>query len=47
VTNIDGRIVFIRYDASGNPAGMFVVKTNDGQLRQILPASADLNMGVQ
>jgi Tol biopolymer transport system component len=44
----DGRrIVFIRYDANGNPAGLFVVKTNDGQLRQILPASAALNMGVQ
>jgi Tol biopolymer transport system component len=41
------RIVFIRYDADGHPAGMFVVKTNDGQLRQILPASVDLNMGVQ
>jgi Tol biopolymer transport system component len=41
------RIVFIRYDANGNPAGMFVVKINGGQLRQILPASADLNMGVQ
>ena len=33
----------IRYDANGNPAGMFVGKTTDGQLRQILPASADLN----
>jgi hypothetical protein len=31
------RIVFIRYDPNGTPAGMFVVKTNDGQLRQILP----------
>jgi len=41
------RIVFIRYDADGNPAGAFVVKTNDGQLRQILPASAELNGGVQ
>jgi len=41
------RIVFIRYDANGNPAGMFVVNTNGGQLRQILPTSADLNMGVQ
>jgi Tol biopolymer transport system component len=41
------RIVFIRYDSNGNPAGMFVVKTNGSQLRQILPASADLNMGVQ
>src|SRR6516165_8118614 len=41
------RIVFIRYDANGNPAGLFVVKTNDGQLRQILPASVRLNMGVQ
>ena len=26
---------------------MFVVNTNGGQLRQILPTSADLNMGVQ
>ena len=33
------RIVFTRYDADGNNAGMFVVKINDGQLRQILPAS--------
>jgi Tol biopolymer transport system component len=41
------RIVFIRYDANGNPAGMFVVKANGGQLRQLLPASADLNMGAQ
>jgi WD40 repeat protein len=41
------RIVFTRYDANGNPAGLFVVKINGGQLRQILPASVDLNMGVQ
>lgn len=41
------RIVFIRYDPDGNPAGSFVVKTNGGQPRQILPASVDLNMGVQ
>jgi Tol biopolymer transport system component len=41
------RIVFIRYDANGNSAGMFVVKTNDGQLRQILPASVIINQGVQ
>jgi hypothetical protein len=39
------RIVFIRYDPDGNPAGMFVVKTNGSQLRQILPASADLTWG--
>ena len=44
----DGKkIVFIRYDANGNPAGLFVVKINGGQLRQLLPASVDLNMGVQ
>jgi Tol biopolymer transport system component len=44
----DGKkIVFIRYDANGNPAGLFVVKINNGQLRQLLPASVDLNMGVQ
>lgn len=41
------RIVFVRYDADGNPSGMFVVKTNDGQLRQILPTNVNLNMGVQ
>ena len=41
------RIVFIRYDANGHPAGLFVGKTTDGQLRQLLPASVDLNMGVQ
>jgi Tol biopolymer transport system component len=39
------RIVFIRFDANSNSAGMFVVKTNDGQLRQILPASMILNIG--
>jgi TolB protein len=41
------RIVFIRYDANGNSAGMFVVKTNDRQVRQILPASVIINGGVQ
>jgi len=41
-----GRIVFIRTEADGNTsAGMFVVKTNDGQLRQILPTSMRLNIG--
>jgi Tol biopolymer transport system component len=40
-------IVFTRYDANFNPAGLFVVSTNDGRLRQILPASVDLNQGVQ
>jgi Tol biopolymer transport system component len=39
------RIVFLRFDANMNSAGMFVVKTNDGQLRQILPASMILNIG--
>ena len=32
-----GRIVFLRSDANMHSAGMFVVKTTDGQLRQILP----------
>jgi Tol biopolymer transport system component len=41
------RIVFIRYDANGESAGMFVVKTNDGQVRQILPASVITDGGVQ
>jgi Tol biopolymer transport system component len=41
------RIVFIRYDANGNSAGMFVVKTNDRQVRQILPTSVIINGGVQ
>jgi len=42
----DGRrIVFLRFDANMNSAGLFVVKTNDGQLRQILPASMILNIG--
>jgi Tol biopolymer transport system component len=41
------RIVFIRYDANGTSAGLFVVKTNNDQVRQILPASVRLNMGVQ
>jgi Tol biopolymer transport system component len=41
------RIVFIRYDANGNSAGMFVVKTNNGQVRQILPASVIIDQGVQ
>jgi Tol biopolymer transport system component len=42
----DGRrIVFLRGDANMNSAGLFVVKTNDGQLRQILPASMILNIG--
>jgi Tol biopolymer transport system component len=42
----DGRrIVFLRFGANMNSAGMFVVKTNDGQLRQILPASMILNIG--
>jgi Tol biopolymer transport system component len=40
-------IVFTRYDAFGSPAGLFVVNANDGRVRQILPASVDLNMGVQ
>jgi Tol biopolymer transport system component len=40
-----GRIVFLRSDANMNSAGMFVVKTNDGQLRQILPTSMILNIG--
>jgi hypothetical protein len=38
-------IVFLRFDANMNSAGLFVVKTNDGQLRQILPASMILNIG--
>jgi Tol biopolymer transport system component len=38
-------IVFIRDDASGNPAGMFVVNLSDGQLRQIVRASVRLNLG--
>jgi Tol biopolymer transport system component len=43
----DGRrIVFLRSDANMNSAGVFVVKTNDGQLRQILPASMIINIGV-
>jgi len=43
----DGRrIVFLRSDANGNSAGVFVVKTNDDQLRQILPASMIINIGV-
>ena len=42
----DGRrIVFLRFDANMNSAGLFVVKTNDGPLRQILPASMILNIG--
>ena len=41
------RIVFIRYDANLNSAGMFVVKTKGGQLRQILPASVIISPGVQ
>ena len=40
------RIVFLRSDANQNSAGVFVVKTNDGQLRQILPASMIINIGV-
>ena len=39
------RIMFIRFDANGNSAGMFVVAPNNGQLRQILPASMILNIG--
>ena len=42
----DGRrIVFLRFDANMNSAGLFVVKANHGQLRQILPASMILNIG--
>jgi Tol biopolymer transport system component len=41
------RIVFLRSDANGNPAGIFVVKTNDGQVRQIVPEGKSLiNVGV-
>jgi Tol biopolymer transport system component len=39
--------VFTRYDANGNSAGLFVVNTNNGHLRQILPASVQLSQGVQ
>jgi Tol biopolymer transport system component len=39
------RIVFVRFDADGNSAGMFVVKTSGGKLRQIVPASTILNIG--
>jgi Tol biopolymer transport system component len=39
------RIVFNRYDASGNPAGLFVVNINGGQLRQLLPAGTYTNLG--
>jgi Tol biopolymer transport system component len=38
------RIVFIRFDANMNSAGMFVLKST-GQLRQILPAGMILNIG--
>jgi Tol biopolymer transport system component len=39
------RVMFLRFDANMNSAGMFVVKTNDGQLRQILPTSMIINIG--
>jgi Tol biopolymer transport system component len=37
--------VFLREDADQNTEGMFVVKTNDGQVRQILPTSMIFNIG--
>jgi Tol biopolymer transport system component len=41
------RIVFLRSDANGNPAGIFVVKTSDGQVRQIVPeGTSQINIGV-
>lgn len=39
------RIVFARFDASGNSVGLFVVKTNSRELRQITPAGMILNIG--
>jgi TolB protein len=39
------RLMFLRSDPDGGPAGTFVVKTNDGQLHQILPAGVDFNIG--
>jgi hypothetical protein len=40
-----GRIVFLRSDANTHSAAMLVVKINDGQLRQILPASMIISIG--
>lgn len=39
------RIVFTRADANGDNVGLFVVKTNVGQVRQITPDGMILNIG--
>jgi Tol biopolymer transport system component len=39
------RIVFLRSDANMNSAGLFVVTTSNGRLRQIFPANTIINIG--
>jgi Tol biopolymer transport system component len=39
------RIVFVRFDQNGNSAGLFTVKTDGTDLRQLTPASMVLNIG--
>jgi Tol biopolymer transport system component len=39
------RIAFIRFDADGNSVGLFSVKTNTGQVREIY-ANTNLNIGI-
>jgi Tol biopolymer transport system component len=39
------RIVFVRFDQNGNSAGLFTVRTDGTDLRQLMPASTILNIG--
>src|SRR5213075_1155827 len=39
------RIVFNRFDQSGNSLGLFVLKLNDGQMRQITPPGTLIQSG--
>jgi hypothetical protein len=44
--SLDGkRIVFVRFDQDGNSAGLFTVRTDGSDLRQLTPMDMILNIG--